>query len=84
MLENLQYVVFIDTKLQLMPRFNNDTHAEIGPAKIKVPVLFDEAIIRQLLPAKIMVVTMDPKKRQVIKSTVIERCETWPPFVDKA
>ncbi|ASU03489.1 hypothetical protein RISINGSUN_181 [Erwinia phage vB_EamM_RisingSun] len=83
MLENLQYVVFINPQMQIMPRFSPNTHVEVGEDKKRVPVLFDEAIIRGVLPAKVMVVVLNPKTMTPVKSTVIEKCEVWPPLIEE-
>lgn len=76
--DDLEYVVFVDQKLNVLSRFNNETHATIGGG-VKVPVIFDEKIVRAILPCKIMVVTMEPVSKRILKSVVIEQCEQWPP-----
>ena len=81
--DGIQYVVFVNPKIQIMPRFQNDTHAVVGPDKKQVPVLFDEAIVRGVLPAKIMVVVLNPKTMTPVKSTVIQKCEVWPPLIEE-
>lgn len=81
--DGIQHVVFVNPKMQIMPRFSKETHAEVGTEKKQVPVLFDEAIIRGVMPAKILVVVLHPKTMQVVKSTIIERCEAWPPLIEE-
>lgn len=81
--DGIQYVVFINPQMQIMPRFSSDTHAVVGDDKKQIPVLFDEAILRGILPAKIMVVVLNPKTMTPVKSTVIEKCEVWPPLIEE-
>ena len=81
--DGIQHVVFVNPKMQIMPRFSKETHAAIGPEKKMVPVLFDEAILRAILPIKLMVVVLNPKTMTPVKSTVIEKCEVWPPLIEE-